>query len=163
MHTIVLLLGSNQGDRKALLQQAEKALENQVGSCTKKSSVYETAAWGFESPDLFLNQVLVFETPLEAQAILKQTQEIEKQLGRKARKENGYVSRSMDIDLLFYDNLIIQETDLQIPHPQLHKRRFTLEPLAEIIPEYTHPLLKQTISALLTACPDQLNVKKLDN
>ncbi len=160
MHRIVILLGGNEGDRKALILRAKQLLEERLGNCTKSSSIYESEAWGFKSESAFLNQVLLFETKKNLKEILLITQDIENELGR-VRKTNAYASRTMDIDLLFYDYLIIQEVDLQIPHPRLHLRRFTLEPLAEILPDFVHPKLKKTIRDILFSCKDDLRIIKI--
>lgn len=162
MHTIVILLGSNLGSSKALILKAKQLLENRVGKCLKVSSLYESEAWGFKSETHFINQVLILETSLKPQEILQIGMEIEKELGR-IRNTESYASRSMDIDLLFYDDQIIEEADLQIPHPRLHLRRFTLAPLAEIMPEFIHPGLKKTMHELLSLCKDNLSIIKLNN
>jgi 2-amino-4-hydroxy-6-hydroxymethyldihydropteridine diphosphokinase len=160
MHKITILLGSNQGNRKELILKAIQLLESKLGSFQSASSVYESEAWGFEAETAFLNQVLQFESQLKAQEILHIGLEIEKELGR-IRKEEGYSSRTMDIDLLFYDDEIIEEENLQVPHPRLHLRRFTLEPLVEIIPDFIHPKLKKTMRELLEVCPDNIIPKKV--
>ncbi|MDA3904548.1 MAG: 2-amino-4-hydroxy-6-hydroxymethyldihydropteridine diphosphokinase [Bacteroidales bacterium] len=161
MHKIVILLGSNRGDSKNLILKAKYLLESKLGTFLKASSLYESEAWGFKSDNAFLNQVLVFKTQLKIQEILKIALDIENELGR-IRSHNGYASRTMDIDLLFYDNLTIEEVDLQIPHPRLHLRRFTLEPLGEIMPDFVHPKLHKTIRELLVSCKDDLNTTKLE-
>ncbi|HAG15077.1 MAG TPA: 2-amino-4-hydroxy-6-hydroxymethyldihydropteridine diphosphokinase [Bacteroidales bacterium] len=162
MHKIVLLTGSNQGERLGLIRQAKQLLENELGLCVKASSIYESAPWGFESETKFLNQVLLFFSDFGHQEILRIGLKIETDLGRK-REQMGYRSRAMDIDILFYDDKIVNEPDLQIPHPQLHKRRFTLEPLCEIMPDFIHPILKKNLHELLSECSDNLSVVKLGN
>jgi len=162
MHTITILLGSNQGDRKFYLLKAKQLLEARVGKCTLESSLYESKAWGFKAETDFINQVVLLETKLKPRQILQIGLDIEKELGR-IRNTEAYVSRTMDIDLLFYDDQIIDTADLQIPHPRLHLRRFTLEPLAELIPDYVHPLLKKTMHDLLNSCKDNLSTIKLEN
>ncbi|MCD6179184.1 MAG: 2-amino-4-hydroxy-6-hydroxymethyldihydropteridine diphosphokinase [Bacteroidales bacterium] len=161
MHKITILLGSNQGNRRDLILRAIQLLETKLGKYLKASSIYESKAWGFEAETTFLNQVLIFETQLKPQEILQISLDIEKVLGR-IRNTKGYASRTMDIDLLFYDNRIIEEANLQIPHPRLHLRRFTLEPLVEIIPNFIHPKFKKSMSELLQACPDNLMPNKLE-
>lgn len=162
MHKIVILLGSNQGKSKNLILKAKDMLISKLGKCLKESSLYESEAWGFKSESNFLNQVVLFETQLLVLEILQIALDIEKELGR-IRNSAGYASRTMDIDLLFYDDLIISETDLQIPHPRLHLRRFTLEPLAEIMPDFIHPELKKNMLELLNLCTDNLSLTKLEN
>lgn len=160
MHKITLLLGSNQNNRKALILKAIELLETKIGSCQKVSSIYESDAWGFEADTPFLNQVALFESDLKAQEILQIALETEKELGRIRNKE-GYASRTMDIDLLFYDDEIIEEENLQIPHPRIHLRRFTLEPLVELMPDFIHPKLKKTMHELLQVCSDTILPKKI--
>lgn len=161
MHKITILLGSNQGNRKELIMKAIQLLEIKLGKCHKISSIYESKAWGFEAEITFLNQVLVFESALKPEEILQIGLDAEKELGR-TRNEGGYASRTMDIDLLFYDNQIIEEENLQIPHPRLHLRRFTLEPLVEIMPSFIHPRLKKDMRELLEVCTDNVIPNKLE-
>ncbi len=162
MHKAVLLIGGNLGDRKTLISRAKQMLESQVGACIQYSSIYESEAWGFQSESSFYNQVLVLETLLSASAILKIALKIESELGRK-RESTSYASRTMDIDILFYDEQIIDQEDLEIPHPRLHLRRFTLLPLVEILADFVHPKIKKTLGELLDSCDDDLNTKKLEN
>jgi len=161
MHSIIILLGSNQGNSKDLIIKAEQLLQAKLGKCINASSIYESEAWGFQSETNFLNKVLAIETKLKPNEILRISLDIENELGRK-RNTNGYSSRTMDIDLLFYDNQIIEENDLEIPHPRLHLRRFALAPLAEILPDFIHPKLRKTIHELLDSCTDNSNINKLD-
>lgn len=161
MHKITILLGSNQGNRKELIMKAIQLLEIKLGKCQKVSSIYESETWGFEADTAFLNQVLMFDSPLKPEEILQIGLDAEKELGR-TRNEGGYASRTMDIDLLFYDNQIIEEENLQIPHPRLHLRRFTLEPLVEIMPSFIHPRLKKDMRELLEVCTDNVIPNKLE-
>jgi 2-amino-4-hydroxy-6-hydroxymethyldihydropteridine diphosphokinase len=157
---VYLLIGGNLGNRMKLLKEARIGIEKQIGKILKESSIYETAAWGFESENDFLNQVLVVETELNPLQVLEECQRIENQLGR-VRASNHYASRTMDIDILFYNDEIIQNERLTIPHPKLHLRRFTLEPLAEVSPEYIHPVLKMSIKKILDESTDATEVKKI--
>jgi len=159
MFKVFLLLGGNIGDRLAYLQTAVDQLAQKVGKLIQKSSIYETQAWGKTTEPDYLNQVLLLETNLAPQDILNEILKIELELGRK--REEKWGSRTMDIDILFYDNEIINEAALIIPHPELHKRRFTLEPLSEIAPELVHPLLNKSILQLKNNLEDCLVVKKL--
>lgn len=161
MHKITILLGSNQGNRKELIMKAIQLLEIKLGKCQKVSSIYESETWGFEADTAFLNQVLMFDSTLKPEEILQIGLDAEKELGR-TRNEGGYASRTMDIDLLFYDNQIIEEENLQIPHPRLHLRRFTLEPLVEIMPDFIHPKLKKDMRELLKVCTDNVIPNKLE-
>ncbi len=162
MHKTVLLLGSNLGDSKALILKAKNLLEINLGPCVLNSSLYKSEAWGFDTTDSFLNQVLVFDSDLNPKEILHIALDIEDKLGRE-RISDGYSSRTMDIDLLFYDQEIIKEDNIEIPHPRLHLRRFTLEPLVEIMPDFVHPIIHKTLHKLLVNCTDNLSVIKLKN
>jgi 2-amino-4-hydroxy-6-hydroxymethyldihydropteridine diphosphokinase len=142
MNNVFLLLGSNLGNRRHFLQEAIKLIEQQVAPVIKISSIYETQSWGkTDAPD-YLNQVVVIETAISAREVLRQILAIELILGR--RREEKWGSRTIDIDILFYGTKIINEEGLHVPHPELHKRRFTLEPLAEIAPDLVHPAINKS-------------------
>jgi len=159
MNDVYLLLGSNLGDRNLFLQQAIQYIEKNISPVIKMSSVYETQSWGkTDAPD-YLNQVIMLQTDIPAQTILQKILEIEIILGR--RREEKWGSRTIDIDILFYGESVINEPGLQVPHPELHKRRFTLEPLNEIASEFIHPGLKKTIFQLINELTDDLIVKKI--
>lgn len=161
MEICYLLLGSNSGDRLAYLKQASIAVDKIAGPVTLSSSVYETEPWGFEDSTPFLNQVLEIRTNMPAAELMEKILAAETLLGRRRSPgEPGYASRTIDIDLLFYGNHIIDQPGLTIPHPRLHQRRFTLMPLAEIAPDLFHPVLKSTIVHLESICPDKLKVIK---
>ncbi len=125
-----------------------------LGTAKGVSNIYETAAWGRENDPAYLNQVLFFETRLSASDILEFCLSVEKKMGR--YRQTRWESRSIDIDLLFYNDAIIQEVALQIPHPYLHQRRFVLTPLAELAPDFIHPVLRKSIKQLLQECEDPL-------
>jgi 2-amino-4-hydroxy-6-hydroxymethyldihydropteridine diphosphokinase len=159
MINVFLLLGSNLGDRHLFLKQAIEHIEKDIAPVLKISSVYETQSWGkTDAPD-YLNQVVMLQTDLPAQIILQKILNIEHILGRSRGEKWG--PRTIDIDILFYGDAIIDEPGLQIPHPELHKRRFTLAPLAEIAPDLVHPVLRNNILYIKNQLKDNLIVKKV--
>lgn len=151
---VVLLLGSNQGDRLFYLQKASELIEENMGELLKKSRIYESEAWGFEAETNFLNQVLIVKTKYNPMQILERIFTIEKKLQR-VRSKNGYTSRTIDIDILFYGDELIDTKRLSIPHPLLQERKFTLLPLVEVLPNMIHPLFQKTIKELLDECKDK--------
>lgn len=159
MNDVYLLLGSNLGDRHLFLQKAIAGIEQEVGPVFKASAVYETQSWGkTDSPD-YLNQVVMVKTDEPALSVLKKILAIELGLGR--RREEKWGSRTIDIDILLYADDLISEPGLTIPHPEFHKRRFTLEPLSEIAPALIPPGFTSTILQLKKDLQDSLIVKKL--
>lgn len=144
-HTVYLALGSNLGDRLANLKQAISSLTPQL-DVKAKSQVYETPPWGFEDQPKFLNQVVKAKTYLDPEPLLKHLKRLEVALGRKESFPNG--PRLIDIDLLFYDDLVLNKPSLIIPHPRLHERGFVLLPLMDIAPELVHPVHKKTVQEL---------------
>lgn len=161
MNKIFILLGTNLGDRLQQLSLAKQSLEQQIGMILQESSIYETAAWGVEDQPSFLNQVILISSPLSALECLNLTQKIELDLGRVRLKKWG--ERAIDIDLLYFNDEVINYPNLIIPHPFISERRFTLEPLAEIAPTYIHPVYKINNVSLLHNCKDELHVKKISN
>jgi 2-amino-4-hydroxy-6-hydroxymethyldihydropteridine diphosphokinase len=159
MNNVFLLLGSNLGDRKLFLQQAILHIAYDIAPTQKISSVYETQSWGKTDEPDYLNMVVELETELSAQTILDKILAIEQVMGRV--REEKWGSRIIDIDILYYNDAIINEPGLHVPHPQLHNRRFTLEPLAEIAPDFVHPVLKKNNLWLKNELKDSLIVKKL--
>lgn len=160
MSRLFLLLGSNLGNKKQIFVAATSRLEEELGGIVLRSSIYATEPWGFHSDDFFWNQALVIETKKKPLEILESIHKIEKELGR-IREKDRYISRLIDIDLLFYDNLTLQTSNLEIPHPRIAERKFVLEPLAEITPEFEHPVYRKTIKELLENCNDSLQVERL--
>ncbi|MCW3092734.1 MAG: folK [Ferruginibacter sp.] len=158
MNKTFLLLGSNMGNSLAQLTTAIHHIEQNTGKLTGQSGLYLTAAWGNTNQPDFLNQVVVVETTLTAAETLHSILKIEKMMGRVRTVKNA--PRIIDIDILFFNNEIIQQNDLVIPHPEIQNRRFVLIPLNEIAPGLKHPVLGKTIRQLLAECPDQLVVKK---
>lgn len=158
MHQVYLSLGSNLGRRKANLEQALDRLSDQAGRVLSLSPVYESQAWGFESQNAFLNCCLELETGLEARALLRLCQEIELDLGREHRG-GDYADRLIDIDILFFDDLQIDQPGLRIPHPLISERAFVLRPLADIAPGLLHTGNGLLISELLDRCSDSSVLK----
>lgn len=148
-HSLYLSLGSNLGDRVQLLHSAIRLLEEQVGRVERISEFVETEPLGFTSSNWFMNAALRVETELEPMQVLERTQAIEQALGRRHKSVDGvYSDRPIDIDLLLYDELVLEGNRLSLPHPRMHLRPFVLEPLSEIAPELRHPLLGKSIAEL---------------
>jgi len=156
MEGIFILLGSNLGNREKVLMQAADTLEQNGIILVKKSSIYETAAWGKTDQQAFLNQVLQVDTSLSPKELLKVILEIELELGRVRKVKWG--ERLIDIDILYYHDVSFKDDDLEIPHPGIPNRRFTLIPLVEICPEFIHPKMQMTQKMLLDNCEDNLEV-----
>ena len=156
MNVATLLLGCNIGNCESTFVETLRQLEKNCGKLITQSSLYRTAPWGYSEQNDFLNQVIILETIHTPFELLTKTIEIEVELGRLRKIVNG--PRTIDIDILFYNDLEVITNDLIIPHPRLHLRKFTLIPLNEIIPDYTHPTLNKTITQLLMECGDDLNV-----
>ena len=154
MNTVYLCLGGNIGNTRAIFKKAIEQIESGIGRCVLKSRLYTTEPWGFKAEQLFLNQVVVVETELEPHVILELCQQTEAELGR-TRSGKGYQPRTIDIDILFIDNQIINLPDLKVPHPLLHLRNFVLQPMCDVAPQLVHPLLKKTMAELRDECADE--------
>lgn len=149
---VFLGLGSNLGNREENLLMAQKLIEEKVGKVRSKSSIYETAAWGITEQNAFLNQVLEIETVFSPSAVLHLLLKIEKDMGR--IREIKWGERSIDIDVLYFNNVILSTENLVVPHPFIPERKFVLVPLCEIAPVFIHPKLKQSNLELLEKCQD---------
>jgi 2-amino-4-hydroxy-6-hydroxymethyldihydropteridine diphosphokinase len=158
MNTAYLLIGGNLGDRAAYLTEAVKQISVVCGRVTSISSLYETAAWGNTNQPTFYNQAICVETTLEPENLLARLLTIEIDMGRV--REEKYGPRTIDLDILMVNDIVLDSPTLTIPHPQLHNRRFALLPLIEIAPTLLHPVLDKTIQELLLNCPDTLDVQK---
>ena len=145
-HIVYLSLGSNLGNRAANLKRAIASLPPQM-TIKAKSKVYETPPWGYTEQDHFLNQVVKATTYLEPQKLLKHIKRLEVALGRKASFQYG--PRLIDIDILFYDDEILESPSLTVPHPQVHKRGFVLMPMMDIAPDHVHPVMQRSIRELI--------------
>lgn len=159
MEEAYLLLGSNLGDSRKYISDAIVNITDQIGPSTGLSSVYQTASWGNENQPDFINQVIRVQTNLNPRQLLEKILVIETSLGRERFEKWG--SRTIDIDLLFYGDQIIQSENLIVPHPFLHQRRFTLMPLVELNPNLVHPVLNLSVKQLYDALDDNLSVIKL--
>ena len=152
-HQVVLSIGSNQGNRLENIESCINLIHQEVGTVIQVSKLYETPAWGFES-DAFYNCALLLHSNLSAQKILSQVLKVEKQLGRIRSNQQGYQSRIIDVDLIVFDDEIIDSEKLQIPHPLMQNRKFVLLPMQDLKLDWKHPVFQKTISELITISPD---------
>ncbi|HBY02613.1 MAG TPA: 2-amino-4-hydroxy-6-hydroxymethyldihydropteridine diphosphokinase [Rikenellaceae bacterium] len=161
MHKVYLLIGSNRGEKKILIEKAQERLGLLSVNPVLSSSFYESEPWGFESDEWFLNKAILIETELYPESLLRQILNIETDLGRvRGAQKEGYESREIDIDILLYDNMVIESEILTIPHPRMHLRKFVLEPLMEINPDIIHPVLLISVKDLYLNCPDKSAVRR---
>ena len=150
-HLVYLSLGSNLGDKQFNLSRAIDFIQEYCGSIEKKSNIYSSQPWGFESENIFYNLCLIVKTSNSPVLLLKNLLSIEQNMGRR-REESGYADRIIDIDILFYDDLIINEENLIIPHPKIQERMFVLAPLEEVASEFVHPVLELSVGKLRERC-----------
>jgi 2-amino-4-hydroxy-6-hydroxymethyldihydropteridine diphosphokinase len=161
MNSALILLGCNVGDCEINFKKSIGLLKINCGEITLSSQIYQTAPWGNQDQDYFLNQAIQINTILNPEELLFQTSRIENELGRIRQEING--PRTIDIDILFFNDLQFITNNLTIPHPRLHMRKFTLIPLNEIIPDFIHPVYQKTINQLLIDCTDKSDVVKKGN
>ncbi len=159
MNRAYLITGGNLGNRAANLARALQLIGREAGSIVAASALYETEAWGKTDQPAFLNQAVIIDTLLTPQALLHLLLNIEKEIGR--IRHQKWDARLIDIDMIFYNDIILNEPDLTLPHPFFHERRFALTPMQEIASDFVHPVLKQTVSKLLQACPDPLAAHRI--
>ncbi|MEN2283553.1 2-amino-4-hydroxy-6-hydroxymethyldihydropteridine diphosphokinase [Algoriphagus sp. SE2] len=155
--TVTLVLGGNRGNREVLLKTAVNRITDK-NKLLLESSIYETEAWGGIAKGLFLNQVIQVYTSFDPFTFLKFIQKVEMELGRKRNEHWG--DRTMDIDILFWNDSVLDTPDLRIPHPLISQRKFVLIPLEEILPEFIHPTINQSIKELLKNCEDKSEVSR---
>ncbi len=157
MRYVYLLCGSNMGNRQDYINKAINLINDRIGDVEKTSSVYESDAWGEEAQDDFLNQAIMVNSSIQAEALLVELKKIEAILGRTESFRWG--PRTIDIDILLVDSLVYFTDHLQIPHSSLEQRRFALMPLAEIAPDLVHPVSGYTMTELLGRCEDEGSVR----
>ena len=161
MNAAYILIGGNLADRINNLAEARMNIEKDLGEIIKTSSIYETASWGITDQPDFLNQVLLVETTFSAEETMQLILSIENKMGRVRTEKNA--SRIIDIDILFFNDEIINQKDLTIPHPEIQNRKFALIPMNEIAPHFLHPVFKQSIQNLLSTSKDKLEVRPLND
>ncbi|HLW42752.1 MAG TPA: 2-amino-4-hydroxy-6-hydroxymethyldihydropteridine diphosphokinase [Flavobacterium sp.] len=159
---VVLALGSNLGDKKAFLLQAIEKIHNHIGFVAQTSALYETPSWGFDSFP-FYNMCILIHTHFDAELLLTKLKEIEKNLGRTEKTIESYAARTVDIDLIYFNDEIIETEGLTLPHPQLQHRKFVLVPLNDLSFEWKHPVFQKTTNELLQSCTDDSEIKKVEH
>jgi len=159
MNSVFLITGGNIGNRRKNLQTAAALIEKQLGNIIQSSKIYETEAWGIRDQNSFYNQVHMIETELSANTLIKKILRIEEEMGRIRTIKNA--ARIIDIDILFFNDDIVNEQNLTIPHPEIINRRFVLMPLDEIAPAMIHPVYQKSIHQILLMCKDDLKVTPL--
>ena len=159
MNVTYLCLGGNIGDREKAIYLALLEISQLVGEITTQSKIYETEGWGVDNQQAYLNQCIEVNTALSPFELINTLLAIERHLGRQRTISQTYEPRTIDIDILFYNQDVIDNEQLNVPHPRLHLRKFVLVPLNEICSNYLHPLLNKTIFNLLSNCEDQSEVK----
>ena len=156
-HSVLLLTGSNFRGKEQILQRAAECIAEQVGPIERASQICYSEAWGFTCEEEFANQAILVSTGLAADEVLMKTQAIERELGRDREAESEeklltgerYASRVVDIDIIFYDDVVVDRCDLKLPHPLLHKREFVLRPMLEVAAEWRHPIIGRTVEEML--------------
>ncbi|MBR1513740.1 MAG: 2-amino-4-hydroxy-6-hydroxymethyldihydropteridine diphosphokinase [Bacteroidales bacterium] len=162
MEKCYVLFGSNMGDKEEIFVQACLLINNRCGTIADLSAAYESEPWGFVADEWFLNRVIVLETELDPEELLRRLLDIEARLGRvRYPGSEGYTSRTADLDILYYGDRVIMTERLTVPHPRLQQRRFALLPMCDVAPMLVHPLLHMTQIELLQACPDTSIVREI--
>jgi 2-amino-4-hydroxy-6-hydroxymethyldihydropteridine diphosphokinase len=158
--SVFLSIGTNLGEKKQNLENVRREISFEIGEIHLESSIYESKSWGFDANESFYNIVLEVKTQLQPEALLDACQRIEKKLGRFRTNQTGYTSRIIDIDIVYYNDTIVETPLLSIPHKLMHLRNFVLEPLCEIAPEKQHPILKRSSVELKMDCTDPIQALK---
>lgn len=161
MVQVALIIGSNLDDKRSFLDKAVASLKVHLGTLTDLSSIYVSPPWGYESSNEYYNQVLLFQTKLTAEHVLSFCLRIENLLGRKRTTNGSYQDRTIDIDILYYGDQVIDSEQLHIPHPRMHQRKFCLLPLFEVNPDWIHPVLGTDMISLIESCEDNTDLKRL--
>jgi len=161
MNKVFIGIGSNIGDRTLNIEMALAKINDSVGQILAQSSIYETESWGFKSDNPFLNLVVLIDTALNPIDLLDALKRIEKLLGRQ-RRSIVYQNRPIDLDILFFNESVVNNPNLTIPHPYIQERMFVLKPLADIAPDLVHPVLKKSIRIMAENCMDKSSIKKID-
>lgn len=160
-HRAYISLGSNTGDRRDYLEKSLVMILKSIGNLKSKSPIYETQAWGHIHQDDFLNQVICIHTEFSPTELLRRLLQIENNLGR--QRTFRYGPRTIDLDILLYDDLIVNSHELVIPHPEMHRRKFILVPIVSIAPDLIHPVFKKTMFQLTQEVEDNLQVREYNN
>ena len=158
MNTVFLQLGSNMDNRNAYLKNANKLIAEEIGAIQKKSKIYESVPWGVENQNNYLNQVLEIKSEFSAEEVLGKVLQIEDKIGR--IRDEKWGERIIDIDILLFNDSIVEKDGICIPHIHLHNRRFVLIPLNEVAPSFIHPKYNKTIEELLSECKDIESVEE---
>lgn len=163
MERCYVLFGSNMGDKEKVFADACLYINNRCGAIVEVSSSFETEPWGFEADEWFLNRLIVVETELEPESMMRELLAIETELGRVRHPEaEGYTSRTADLDILYFGQKVITTPTLTVPHPRLHLRKFALLPLCDVAPKLMHPVFQATQEELLLRCPDNSFVRVME-
>jgi 2-amino-4-hydroxy-6-hydroxymethyldihydropteridine diphosphokinase len=163
MVQVFIGIGSNLGDKIANIKLAISKINSELGIVVAQSGLYESEPWGFDSSEMFVNGVLEIQTVYSAKKLLEGLKKIESDLGRKVKTERVYTDRLIDLDILYYGDISIHINDLEIPHPRIYDRRFVLEPLVEIAPNFIDLKFNKTMKELLNGCSDVSLLKKILN
>ena len=153
-----VLLGGNEGDTYSVFENAVTEIIDEIGVVKEMSSLYASPPWGFEASQDFLNQVITIVSSYSPEEVMRKLLAIEKKLGRLRSEKKGYASRVIDLDILFQEDSIVSSEIVQLPHPRIYERRFTILPLVELMPEFVHPTLKVSMTELLAKCTDESEV-----